>query len=77
MSVQLGIIRKCAKRDLDPKRPGHKICLYTQTVKPRRVLGRHRTRASAQNQERVIEAKKHGWKPTGKKKKSRPKKRKR
>lgn len=52
---QLGIIKACAKKDLDPKRPGHKICLYTRR-KPKRVLGRHRSFKSALRQEHAIKA---------------------
>lgn len=65
---QLGIIRKCRKKDLDPKRPGHKICLYTKDGK--RPLGRHRTRASALSQERAIQMRRHGvpFKRRGKRK---------
>lgn len=57
--IELGVIRRCRKRDIDPKRPGHKVCLYTKS-KPRRLLGRHRTRKSALRQERVIQMRKHG-----------------
>lgn len=56
--LQLGIIRQCRKRDLDPKRPGLRVCLYTKS-KPRRLLGRHSNRVSALRQERVIQIRKH------------------
>ncbi len=59
--LQLGIIRPCRKSDFDPKRPKSKqrVCLYTKS-KPRRLLGRHPSRASALRQEAVIEMRKHG-----------------
>lgn len=53
------MIRPCKKDDIDPKRPKHKVCLYTKS-KPQRLLGRHRSLASALRQERLIQAKKHG-----------------
>lgn len=53
--IQLGIIKPCAKKDIDPKRPGHKVCLYTRR-KPKRLLGRHRSFKSALKQERAIKA---------------------
>lgn len=55
--VELGIIRKCRKSDIDHKRPGHKVCLYSKRRK--KLLGRHRTRKSAQRQERAIQIRKH------------------
>jgi hypothetical protein len=55
---QLGIIRPCRKRDLDPKRPKHRICLYDS--KGRRLLGRHLTKQAALRQERAIQARKRG-----------------
>jgi hypothetical protein len=58
---QMGIIKPCRKRDLDPKRPKsqQKVCLYTKR-KPRRLLGRHPSNKSAVRQERVIEMRKRG-----------------
>lgn len=58
---QMGIIKPCRKRDLDPDRPKsqQKVCLYTKR-KPRRLLGRHPNRPSAIRQERVIEMRKRG-----------------
>lgn len=58
VGIHLGIIRPCRRSDIDPKRPGHKICLYSRSKK--RLLGRHRTRKSALRQERVIQMRKHG-----------------
>lgn len=55
---QLGVIKKCRKRDLDPKRPKHRVCLYTKDGK--RLLGRHRSHESALRQERVIQMRKRG-----------------
>lgn len=59
--VQMGILRPCRARDIDPKRPRSQqmICLYTKKP-PRRLLGRHPNRASALRQEAVIEMRKHG-----------------
>ena len=57
--IQMGVIRTCRKKDLDPKRPGHKVCLYSKS-KPRRLLGRHKTRKDALTQERVIQMRKRG-----------------
>ncbi len=51
--VQLGIIKKCLKRDLNKKQPGKRWCLYSKK-KPNRVLGRHRTRKLAHKQEVAI-----------------------
>lgn len=51
---QLGIIRPCLKRD---RKGGKTICLYSKS-KPRRLLGRHRSRASALRQEQVINIRK-------------------
>jgi hypothetical protein len=58
---QMGVIRPCRKRDVDPKRPesSQKVCLYTKS-KPRRLLGRHPNRPSALRQERAIEIRKRG-----------------
>ena len=56
--LQLGIIRACRRGDIDPKRPGLRVCLYTKS-KPRRLLGRHRNKASAHRQEVAIQIKKH------------------
>lgn len=53
----LGVIRRCRKRDIDPKRPGKKICLYDH--QGRKLLGRHPSRASALRQERAIQIHKH------------------
>lgn len=55
---QLGVIKPCRQRDIDPKRPGHKVCLYDRRGK--RLLGRHRSRKSALRQERAIQIRKHG-----------------
>jgi len=52
-SKSLGIIRPCKPRELDPKRPGHKVCLIAR--KSRKVIGRHRSVVSAKRQERVIQ----------------------
>lgn len=59
--LQMGILRPCAERDIDPKRPRsqQRVCLYTKK-QPRRLLGRHPNRASALRQEAVIEMRKHG-----------------
>jgi hypothetical protein len=59
--MQMGVIRRCRKSDVDPARPknSQKLCLYTRKS-PRRLLGRHPNRASALRQERVIEMRKHG-----------------
>ena len=51
--AQLGIIKKCLKRDLNKKQPGKKWCLYSKK-KPKKVLGRHRTRTLAHKQEVAI-----------------------
>jgi len=56
--IELGVVKACRKRDVDPKRPGHRVCLYTKS-KPRRLLGRHKTLKSALRQERFIQMKKH------------------
>lgn len=53
------MICACRKKDLDPKRPGHKVCLYSRS-KPRKLLGRHKTRKDAMVQERVIQIRKRG-----------------
>tara|TARA_Y100000310_G_C20667257_1_gene808273 strand:- start:1553 stop:1969 length:417 start_codon:yes stop_codon:yes gene_type:complete len=54
----LGVIKKCPKDRRDPKRPAsdQKWCLMDS--KGKRLLGRHRTKAGAQRQERGI----HIWK---------------
>ena len=57
----LGVIRPCRKRDIDPERPGRKICLYDRFG--RRLLGRHPSRAAALRQERAIEIAKHRREP--------------
>jgi hypothetical protein len=56
---QMGIIKPCRKRDLDPDRPKgqQKVCLYTKR-KPRRLLGRHPNRGAAIKQEQAIEIRK-------------------
>lgn len=56
---RLGVIEPCRRRDIDPKRPGHKVCLYSKS-KPRKLLGRHRSKAGALNQERAIQIRKRG-----------------
>jgi len=48
----LGIIRPCKPRELDPKRPGLKVCLVAR--KTGKVIGRHRTVKSAGSQETAI-----------------------
>lgn len=58
-TFQLGVIAPCRRRDLDPKRPGLRVCLYTKS-KPRRLLGRHPSRKSALRQERAIQVRKRG-----------------
>ena len=62
MRIQMGVIRLCPKRLRDPKRAkkDQKWCLLTRDGK--RLLGRHRTKGSAQSQERLIEMKRHGKK---------------
>lgn len=57
LRATLGVIRKCKKRDIDPARPGKKICLYDH--RGRKLLGRHGSRASALRQERAIQIHKH------------------
>lgn len=52
------MIRACKRKDIDPDRPKHKVCLYTKS-KPRRLLGRHKTLKSALRQERLIQMKKY------------------
>jgi hypothetical protein len=54
----LGVIKKCPKDRMDPKRPksAQKWCLMDS--KGKRLLGRHKTKARAQRQERGI----HIWK---------------
>jgi hypothetical protein len=58
---KIGVIRKCAKRDFDPRRPkkAQKLCLYARTG-PRRLLGRHPDAASARRQELAIQIRKRG-----------------
>lgn len=65
MTLKLGVIDRCRKRDLKKGRPkrAQKWCLYTRDKS--RVLGRHPTKKRAQNQERVVQARKHGWRPKG------------
>lgn len=48
--LQLGIIRPCLKRD---RKGGKTICLYSKS-KPRKLLGRHKSIASALRQEHAI-----------------------
>lgn len=55
---QLGVIKPCRQRDIDPKRRGHKVCLYAK--KSKKLLGRHKSRASALRQERAIQIRKRG-----------------
>ncbi len=54
----LGVIKKCPKDRMDPKRPerDQKWCLMDS--KGKRLLGRHKTKAGALRQERGI----HIWK---------------
>ncbi len=56
---RIGVVRKCAKRDLDPKRPrsAQKVCLYAREG-PRRLLGRHPNFAAAIRQEKAIQIRK-------------------
>lgn len=54
LRLQLGIIRPCLKRD---RKGGKTICLYSKKA-PRKLLGRHRSRASALRQERAINIRK-------------------
>ena len=54
---QLGIIKPCLKRD---RKGGKTICLYTKR-KPRQLLGRHRSRASALRQEQAININRRRW----------------
>lgn len=49
----LGIIKLCARKDRDPKKPKNKWCLYSKK-KPKKVLGRHPTRKKAHRQEVAI-----------------------
>lgn len=60
-NCQMGIIKPCRKRDLDPKRPRsqQRMCLYTKKG-PKRLLGRHPSYASALKQEQAIEIHKRG-----------------
>lgn len=62
-------MRPCRPQDRDPKRPAReqKVCLWSKK-KPKKLLGRHPNKKSARKQERTIQARKRGWKPTGKKK---------
>lgn len=59
--VEMGVIRPCRKRDLDPARPrsAQRVCLYTKRT-PRRLLGRHPNLVSARKQEAVIQMRKYG-----------------
>ncbi len=52
---RLGIIKRCLKRDLNPKRPKDKWCLYSKK-KPKKVLGRHPSKEKARRQEVAIKA---------------------
>lgn len=56
----LGVIRMCRKRDIDPSRPGHRVCLYDS--KGMRLLGRHVDRRRAIRQERAIQIRQHAGK---------------
>lgn len=56
--MEATVIRACKRKDIDPDRPKHKVCLYTKS-KPRRLLGRHKTLKSALRQERLIQMKKY------------------
>jgi hypothetical protein len=55
----LGIIELCQERDIDPKRPRRRWCLYSKK-KPGKVLGRHLSRRAALKQERAIQIRKRG-----------------
>lgn len=57
--LKTAVIKKCRKKDHDPKRPAsaQKWCLYTKNGK--RLLGRHSSKASAQKQEQAIQISKH------------------
>lgn len=52
--MTLGVIRRCRKKDLNPKRSAssQKWCLLTKNRK--RILGRHHTKKQARNQEVAI-----------------------
>lgn len=56
----LGIIKRCRKSDLTPKKPKSKQrwCLWTKSES--RIIGRHPSKSRAIKQERLIEMKKHG-----------------
>jgi len=58
LPIQMGVIRPCRRTDLDPKRPGHRVCLYARAGK--KLLGRHRSRKAALRQERAIQVRKRG-----------------
>lgn len=62
--LRTAVIKRCLKRDLDPKRPKgkQKWCLYTRGKKKgkRRLLGRHPSKESALKQEQAIQVHKHG-----------------
>jgi hypothetical protein len=55
LRLQLGIIRPCLKRD---RKSGKPICLYSKR-KPRKLLGRHGSKASALRQEQAIQIRKN------------------
>lgn len=60
MHLVTAVIKKCRKRDYDPKRPRSKQrwCLYDH--KGKKLLGRHPSKKRALRQERAIQVRKHG-----------------
>lgn len=55
--LSLGVIRPCRKSEIDPRRPGLKVCLIAR--KSGKVIGRHHSKAHAARQERAIQARRH------------------
>jgi len=60
MPLITAVIKKCRKKDYDPKRPKSKQrwCLYDH--KGKKLLGRHPSKKRALRQERAIQVRKHG-----------------
>lgn len=60
MPLITAVIKKCRKKDFDPKRPKSKQrwCLYDHEGK--KLLGRHPSKKRALRQERAIQVRKHG-----------------
>lgn len=60
MPLVTAVIKKCRKKDYDPKRPKSKQrwCLYDHEGK--KLLGRHPSKKRALRQERAIQVRKHG-----------------